>query len=415
MNLNEYVAFDCETTIKHSGNPFDVANKLCYVGVKSPTEFFQFGIEYTNDPYGSDISRIDNLLSSAKIVVGFNIKFDLHWLKNYGAALTVSNIWDCQLAAYLLSGQTKIYPSLEVCCTDAGLGSKLDVVKTEYWDKGIDTDSVPWDILSEYGRQDVLLTEQLYLYQRRQFEQSDPRLYRLFRLGCADMLWLLEAERNGMRYNVVKSAELAAGVRAQVAELDEKLKVLWPQDFINWASPDHKSIILFGGDIYVTGREKVQRTLKDGTVKESERNCWVPVHFERLIEPNPRTEGETTRKIPQEILEATNKDRVEARKKPLQRTYSTQEDILKGYKATGKAKETIGLLLKRAELQKLLTTYYEGIPNTITEMGWPEDTIHGSFMQVTTRTGRLSSKEPNLQNFAGLIKPLFYTRFPTNV
>jgi DNA polymerase I-like protein with 3'-5' exonuclease and polymerase domains len=408
--MTSYAILDTETTISHKGNPFDSANKLCAVGVKCESLYAEYAIEYDIRPYGDSINRIVDTLNRAEQVVAFNAKFDLHWIKNYSNEFNVSDIWDCQLAAYLLSGQTKIYPSLEECLGDAGLGSKLDVVKLEYWDKGIDTPNIPWGVLSEYLRQDVFLTDALYQYQREQFRRQ-PELFKLFRVSCADLLCLLDAERNGLRYNTNESIILSKGVREDIARIDNVLTRLWPYDFINWGSHDHLSILLFGGSIYTTGRETYERTLKSGEVKQYERNCWVPNTFPKLIEPDPKTESVSTEKISEGEFEALNLQRAVERKKPLVRCYSTEEGILKNYHTDGLAKETIDLLLKRSELVKLASTYYEGIPSIIEEYGWPKDRVHGTFQQVTTRTGRLSSKQPNLQNFAGLIKPLFYTEF----
>lgn len=409
--MMDYAVFDCETTTSHEGNPFDSSNRLCYVGVLgSDNSYTDYDIEYSGTPYGGAIRDIVDSLESVKLVVGFNLKFDLHWIRNY-SDLRVSNVWDCQLAAYMLSGQTKIYPSLNECCADAGLGSKLDVVKTEYWDKGIDTPNIPLDVLAEYLRQDVLLTERLFRYQRERFERYDSRLFQLFRVCCADSLWLLEAERNGLLFDTTKSAGLAVEVNSQIATLDEELSRLWPYSFINWGSHDHVSVLLFGGEIYVDGKETYEKTLKSGEVRSYERRCDVPVHFDRLIEPDKRSEASKTAKLQDGELSAINAARIAARKKPLVRTWSTEEGLLRNYKATGKAKETIELLLKRSELRKVVTTYYEGVPDLMKEFGWPDNMLHGSFKQVSTRTGRLSSSSPNLQNFAGMTKPLFYSRF----
>ena len=51
-------------------------------------------------------------------------------------------------------------------------------------------------------------------------------------------------------------------------------------------------------------------------------------------------------------------------------------------------------ILEYRMLTKLLTTYVDGILNTIS----PDDKIHTIYTQTLTRTGRLSSIEPNLQN-----------------
>jgi len=54
----------------------------------------------------------------------------------------------------------------------------------------------------------------------------------------------------------------------------------------------------------------------------------------------------------------------------------------------------INEILKYRELQKLLSTYIDTIPNSIKEDG----RLHANFIQTGTTTGRFSSNNPNLQN-----------------
>ena len=54
----------------------------------------------------------------------------------------------------------------------------------------------------------------------------------------------------------------------------------------------------------------------------------------------------------------------------------------------------IALILSHRELQKLLTTYIDVIPELLDKEG----RLHAKFLQAGTTTGRLSSQEPNLQN-----------------
>ena len=71
--------------------------------------------------------------------------------------------------------------------------------------------------------------------------------------------------------------------------------------------------------------------------------------------------------------------------------YSTSAQTLeklKGYH------EIIDLILDYRAFSKLKSTYVDGIINLITEKG----RVHSSFNQIETRTGRISSTEPNLQN-----------------
>ncbi len=71
--------------------------------------------------------------------------------------------------------------------------------------------------------------------------------------------------------------------------------------------------------------------------------------------------------------------------------YSTAVDVLKKLKGVH---PIIDSIMEYRTLTKLYTTYIEGLKNAIGEDG----KIHTIYNQATTRTGRLSSIEPNLQN-----------------
>ena len=86
------------------------------------------------------------MLEDCDLIVGFNFKFDYHWLHNNGVDLRGKRIWDCQSAHYILTNQSHIFPSLNDVLSHYGLPLKLDIVKTEYWDRGITTSDIPWDI-----------------------------------------------------------------------------------------------------------------------------------------------------------------------------------------------------------------------------------------------------------------------------
>lgn len=71
--------------------------------------------------------------------------------------------------------------------------------------------------------------------------------------------------------------------------------------------------------------------------------------------------------------------------------YSTAVDVLN--KLSNKH-PIIDLVIEHRLLSKLYTTYIEGLINTIMD----DEKIHTIYTQTLTRTGRLSSIEPNLQN-----------------
>ena len=78
-------------------------------------------------------------------------------------------------------------------------------------------------------------------------------------------------------------------------------------------------------------------------------------------------------------------------KKRTKTGYSTNAEILEDLKDVH---PIISLILEYRSLTKLKSTYVEGLLKTV----GPDGRIHTRFNQTETRTGRISSLEPNLQN-----------------
>ena len=130
------LVFDTETTIHEKGNPFSKHNKLVCIGWKALWKSDKTNIVYVDGLYEDFVDD----LSECTDIVGFNLKFDLHWLRSLNVrGFQNRRLWDCQLAEYILSRQQWVYPSLgESCLRRGGIG-KIDVVEKEYWDKEINT------------------------------------------------------------------------------------------------------------------------------------------------------------------------------------------------------------------------------------------------------------------------------------
>ena len=387
-----YTIIDVETTISNKGNPFDQNNSLCLVGTtstpynNSPQSIYI--IEFDAQPYKNNLENLQLSLDSTDILVGFNIKFDLHWLRKYGIRFNTKRIWDCQLVHFILTGQNKPYPSLNEVAEHYGIEQKLDTVKEEYWNNGINTPNIPKDILFDYLRQDLIVTEQVY---RRQIEDlhKQPHLLRLISLHNQDLLVLEEMEFNGITYDYNWSEVLANELEEQIGKLDRRLYKHHNHPDFNPSSNEHLSALIYGGDIKY--REQVEigvykTGLKKGQVKYKweEKTLILP----RLCTPLPKSE------LAKEGY------------------YSTDESTLKQLKLpTNDAKEILSLLQTRATLDKRLTTYYRGLNKLVDEQNWRKGVLHGQLNQCVARTGRLSSSKPNLQNFDGEIKSLFKTRY----
>lgn len=162
------LVLDCETTILNRGNPFDYRNRLCYIGLYDGDDYHLLDIEYSGVLDKRGLQTVKELVRNSSLIVGFNLKFDLHWIRRYGLDFSHCAVWDCQLVEFILNFQSTPYPSLTGVASKYGFGNKFDIVPTEYWNKGIDTPDIPRDILEEYLKQDLWLTYQIY---RKQDEE----------------------------------------------------------------------------------------------------------------------------------------------------------------------------------------------------------------------------------------------------
>lgn len=364
MSLN-VLTIDIECSISNKGNPFDQTNKLVCVGFKigDITDIIYFPCSH------EDFMYAQGYIDSADLLVGFNIKFDLHWLRRAGIDFSGKRIWDCQIGEFLLNDQLTPYPSLDGAAMKYGFNKKLDIVKLEYWDKGINTDEIPRDILSDYLSQDLVLTEQVYLAQVEQFKTNGKA--NLFKLQCADLLVLEEMEWNGISFASEKARAKAEELQTELDGIIKELHNYTGGTFFNPNSNDHVSALLYGGVISVDDRIPVG-VYKTGQRVGETRYKIVTKEYElpRLVDPLKGTE--------------TVKEGY----------WKTNADVLRSLKLSATAKKVVGHLTRYSELEKLRGTYLIGWSNLIEKMNWPHNKIHGTLNQCVAVTGRLSSTKP---------------------
>lgn len=390
------LTFDIEAPIKNKANPYTASNFLVSYSYK--IEDGKTSFKYYTDP--TFLRELKYLIPKAKLIIGFAMKIDLAWASRCGVKPSNGvRIWDAQIAEFIISGQKMAYPSLDACLAKYGLGQKDDKIK-EYWDAGISTEFIPVDELEHYGNKDVDLTYLLYLKQQEVMTEKQKRLCTIM---CLDLLVLQEMEENGVKFDVELCKTKAEDTAAELALITAELYEFCPTPYINLDSGQHLSCLLFGGkfDIdYVTQEETVYKSgPKKGQVYLRNKHDVVVYDCPRLFEPLPKSETKLKKKL------STSEGEEEIT------IYTTNEDTLKQLKKpTKRHKRLIELLLKRAELAKLMDTYYKALPTLLEEMEWGEY-IHSTFNQVVARTGRLSSSKPNAQNFSGEVDQLLISRY----
>jgi DNA polymerase I-like protein with 3'-5' exonuclease and polymerase domains len=375
---------DVETTIFNKGNAFDERNELCFVGIGENLH----DVQYSDHPFGETLRQVQKEIDEADLLLFINAKFDLHWIRRYGLKFDHKRIWDCQLVDFMLSGQTESYPSMNSMAEKYGLPNKDDKIAA-YWEQGIDTKDIPKDEIENYLRHDLETTKNIFLKQKEIVETRTPAFKRLLSLANQDLLVLQEIEYNGFYFN--EEACLSKGIEltTTINELRMELHDYHNIDEFNTESGDHLSALLYGGTIVIP-RKELCGVYKTGVRAGEDKYGWRDFSYTlpRLFNPLPRTE--------------LKKDGY----------WATGEDVLKQLKSRDKAgKRVIEIILTLAKLEKMVGTYYNGLPKLRESMNWKPNMLHGNLNQVTARTGRLSSTKPNLQNISGDMKEVFTTRY----
>lgn len=380
------MTFDTEASgaTRNRANPFDPRNECVLLSYRDP-DVGTLSI----DPI--DMDEFRQKVDTTDWIIGFNLKYDMHWGRRYGVSFKGKKLWDVQLVHFILTGQKNAYPSLNEVAEYYGLPCKLDVVKTEYWEVGLDTDQVPWDILLEYCEHDVWLTEQCARRQMQEYRNCSRQLQTTIRVALDDLHALQEMEWNGFYYNQNRSFEEASVLLKRAVEIKQSLGTLTntAELNINWGSTDQVSAVLYGGTVKRIENETYLFEYKDPRKQPVQKTRKVEKFYElpRIVAPAKGSE------LKKEGVWATN------------------EGALRSLKANKRVKVVIDLLLELAKLDKLVDTYFLGMPKKIEEYGWSDSFIHTNLSSCVTKTGRLASGKPNLQNIPSPNKICFESRF----
>ena len=220
--------------------------------------------------------RFDGTKFGTRLLCGFNIKFDLlHalqdaenlriWMKYVAEG---GQVWDCQLAEYLLNGmgQKEHMLSLDEVAPRYGGELKVDEVKL-LWQAGIDTVDIEPALLVRYlcgetlpdgtrRKGDVENTEVIALAQIKRAREVGQLNSIMLNMGS--LLCSIEIERNGMFVDTALGLKLAEELRVAVEATSLALKQYLPPDLpfeFKWTSRFHKSALIFGGTVNWDGHE----------------------------------------------------------------------------------------------------------------------------------------------------------------
>jgi DNA polymerase I-like protein with 3'-5' exonuclease and polymerase domains len=329
------------------------------------------------------------LLATKDVIVGHNLGFDLSYifhLKEFKDFISRGGvIWDTQVAEYILTAQQHQYSSL-ADLQEKYLGSVKKVEKISgLFKKGIGADKIVqsgtkrrrlWNQYEEYCRLDGATT--LEIFKQQYIRAKQENMLQIVQLYQDYLLSLINMTTSGIQLDMGACEQTLTDFNLKhieyLEQAQELIKPLWnnprlPKFNIN--SPDHKSAILFGGEIKNILRTNVGK-YKNGNEKYSnvEHKIWVdgfqlsPIAFSR----NTKKQG----------------------------VYATDNAVMQCIEANSKnerVKKYCGLQKEAMMYKKAAKTYVEAFINLSVN-----GTLYPNFNNVATTTGRLSSSKPNMQN-----------------
>jgi DNA polymerase-1 len=319
----------------------------CYIPIGE-----HYALDYSDEEGLEPLRRAFS--DESKVIAGHNIKFDLHWVSRLGLPFPKGQIVDTMVCAWLadenrelgLKPLAKHYLGYDMTEFKEMLAIGHEAAGKKHNEKATIYD-VPIERLAEYGALDAKATLELLPILLKEVKRE----------GQWDTLWnvemsflkvLFEMEERGIRINVDEAKRLQNQASDKLAYLEALLTEM------------AKSVG------FLKTKNKVK--IKEVPFNPGSNHHLREVLFDKMgLQPPDRKTTTGQQSVDDGSL------------KILQEQYPDNEFVT--------------TLLEYRELSKLRSSFYDALVEQNID-GF----IYGSFSQTGTKTSRLSSNSPNLQN-----------------
>ncbi len=338
-------AFDCETDALDELSAELVGFSLCYV----PKEACYVPVRSPDTPcipVDETLAELRRLFASPALIIGHNIKYDHHIMRRSGAPIT-GRLFDTMIAAWVLDAESGGF-GLEALAENR-LGY-TGVKFAEVVPKGSTFAAVPIADATRYAAEDADLTMRLYRLFSAELEAAGlERLFSTLEMPLVPILAAMEERGIAVRPDELKAYGIE--LETELERIRREIVALVGHEF-NIASTKQLQDVLF-----------IERKLPAGKKTKTGYSTDISV-LEELAALDP---------VPAKIL----------RHRMLAKLKSTYVDTL----AELAEKEAAGPVGGEAERA--------GLPHG-EEVRYGR--VHTHYLQTGAATGRLASRDPNLQN-----------------
>jgi DNA polymerase I-like protein with 3'-5' exonuclease and polymerase domains len=444
----EEIDEDGKKTKVIDNSPYNPKNKLVAVGWRKIRNghilAYHHSVYSHNDTANSDDPRaLREALLWADIVVGHNIKYDLMWLEACGFPVSHLKVYDTMIGEYILARGVRTALSLEATAIRRNVTHKKSELTDHYFKNEIGFEAIPLPIVEEYLEADVLSTAEIFIDQIGEWiKEKNKTLWNIVILMNEMLLFLAEIEKNGIKIDKEKLAEIEADYKRELQQLESDLesiarqvlgdtpfsltspldisKIVYSREVVN---PQlHKTIFNLGKDPltgkakyppYMTpaafsaavrqttriikktkasqcpvcyGKGYIRKTKKDGTLFKKDNKCVKCDTRGFILTETNETAG--LKLVPESSYDASVHG-FSVSKEQFDR-------LIRQAEVSGKDL-AVEFLTKKKRLNAV-NTYLNSFVGGIQRWTREDGILHPWFNQTVARTGRLSSSHPNFQN-----------------